>query len=449
MTGVSSPQAIANVTAFLGEDLKPKVVDILIARGRIAKVEPVGAGRGSGEVNWIDGTGLFAFPGMIDGHDHLRNLTPGLSLGEGLTLDDFLRVMWATQAEMGATEYRVAALLGMTQRLKAGVTTVCDHCYTFHRAGLDEASIDGYHESGGRWAYARGIMTRPYDPVVETWDEAAAKIRALADGRVPAARLFVAPVSIRQASAEDFRKSRALADELGCGLYTHVAETAAERGVWQKECGSGPIEALDNAGFLTDRTVLVHCVHVQPDEIELMAARGCHVIHCPTNNMKLAKGFTPVPELLTAGINVGLGIDMMADMFTEMRAEIGMHAVHRGIPNAITKQDAMRMATRGGAAALGLADVTGAITPGRAADLVLVEGRSLTQAVMVDPAYALLYATHPGMIRYVMVDGTVVVEEGHSTLVDERALLEEAEEMAAHYLERIGVAERPWHRLRQ
>jgi cytosine/adenosine deaminase-related metal-dependent hydrolase len=446
VTGVFSSHAITNVTAFLGDDLKAEVVDILIDRGRITGVEPAGAGRGSAEANRIDGTGLLAFPGMVDGHDHLRNLTPGLPLGEGLTLDDFLRVMWATQAEMGVTEYRVAALLGMTQRLEAGVTTVCDHCYTFHHPGLDEASIDGYEESGGRWAYARGIMTRPYDPVVETWDEAAAKIRVLADGRVPPARLFVAPVSIRQASAEDFRKGRALADELGCGLYTHVAETAAERDAWHRECGSGPIAALDNAGFLTDRTVLVHCVDVQADEIELMAARGCHVIHCPTNNMKLAKGFTPVPELLAAGVNVGMGIDMMADMFTEMRAEVGMHAVHRGDPNAITKQAAMRMATRGGAAALGLADVTGAIAPGRAADLVLIDGRSLTQAVMVDPAYALLYATDPGMIRYVLVDGNIVVEDGKSTIVDEQALLEEAEEIAAHYLERIGVAERPWYR---
>jgi 5-methylthioadenosine/S-adenosylhomocysteine deaminase len=446
LTGIPSPQAIANVTAFLGDDLKAGVVDILIEGGRIAGIESAQSERGTAAANRIDGTGLFAFPGMIDGHDHLRNLTPGLPVGEGLTLDDFLRVMWATQAKMGATEYRVAALLGMTQRLTAGVTTVCDHCYTFHRAGLDEASIDGYEQSGGRWAYARGIMTRPYDPVVETWDEAAGRIRALADGRVPAARLFVAPVSIRQASAEDYRKSRVLADELGCGLYTHVAETPAEREEWHRECGSGPIAALDGAGFLTERTVLVHCVHIEPDEIELMAARGCHVIHCPTNNMKLAKGFTPVPELLAAGVNVGLGIDMMADMLTEMQVEIGMHAVHRGDPNAITKQDAMRMATRGGAAALGLADVTGAIAPGRAADLVLLEGRSLMQAVMVDPAYALLYATHPGMIRYVLVDGTVVVENGASTIVDEEALLEEAEQIAAHYLERIGVADRPWHR---
>ena len=446
MTGVFSPQAIVNVTAFVGDDLKPEVVDILIADGRIAGVEPAQAGGEAVAENQIDGTELFAFPGMIDGHDHLRNLTPGLPVGEGLTLDDFLRVMWATQAEMGATEYRVAALLGMTQRLKTGVTTICDHCYTFHHPGLDEASIEGYEESRGRWAYARGIMTRPYDPVVETWDEAAAKIEILADGRVPAARLFVAPISIRQASPEDYRRSRALADELGCGLYTHVAETPAERDAWHKEYGSGPIAALDNAGFLTDRTVLVHCVHIEPDEIELMAARGCHVIHCPTNNMKLAKGFTPVPELLAAGVNVGLGIDMMADMLTEMRAEIGMHAVQRGDPNAITKQDAMRMATRGGAAALGLADVTGAIAAERAADLVLLEGRSLMQAVLVDPAHALVYASHAGMIRYVLVDGTVVVQDGASTIVDEGALLDEAEEIAAHYLERIGVVDRPWYR---
>jgi 5-methylthioadenosine/S-adenosylhomocysteine deaminase len=436
-------RAITNVTAFVGEELTPRVVDLLIEDGRITRVSAAGADIAIGN-HTVDGTGLLAFPGLIDCHDHLRNLTPGLAIGEGLKLDDFLRVMWASQAAMGAEEYRIAALLGMTQRLKTGVTTICDHCYTFHAPRLDDASIGGYKDSGARWVYARGVMTRPYEPVVETWDDAATKMRALTQQGLPAEKLFVAPVSIRQASANDYRNSRDLADELGCGLYTHVAETPAEREMWQRECGAGPIRALDRLGFLTDRTVLVHCIDLEPAEVELIAARRCHVIHCPTNNMKLAKGFTPVPELLAAGVNVGLGIDMMSDMFSEMRAEIGMHAVHRGDPNAVGKPDAMRMATRAGAAALGLGDLVGTIAAGRRADIVLLDGRSLLQAVMVDPAYAVLYATHPGMVRHVLIDGTLVVENGASTIVDEEALREEAEAIAAHYLKRLGVAERPW-----
>ena len=460
-------RAITNVTAFLGEDFEPRVVDLGIADdGTIAEIAPSvetrsdggarnggarnggardGSARTGGPENEIDGTGLFAFPGMIDCHDHLRNLTPGLSLAQGLRLDEFLRVLWSTGAEMGTTEYRIGALLGSLQRLKTGMTTVVDHCYTFHAPGLDEASIEGYEGSGARWIYARGIMTRPYEPVCETWETAEATIRRLVDdGLVPRERLFVAPVSIRQATPEDFRRSRALADDLGAGTYTHVAETASELDTWKAEAGDTPIRALDGFGFLTERTVLIHCVFLDDGEIDLLGARGSHVVHCPMNHMKLAKGFARVPDLLGAGVNVAMGVDMMADMLVEMRAEVGMHAAYRQDPSAVTTLDVFRMATRNGARAIGWNDRTGVIEEGRLADLVLLDGRSLLQAPLVEPRYALLYATDPGMVRHVLVEGRLAVRDGRSTIVDEEALLAEAESVANAYLARIGFPEGTW-----
>jgi cytosine/adenosine deaminase-related metal-dependent hydrolase len=381
---------------------------------------------------------------MVDCHDHLRNLTPGLAIAEGLKLDDFLRVVWSTQGQMGPTEYRLGALLGMVQRLKTGVTTIADHCYTFHTPGLDEASLAGYRASGARWVYARGIMTRPYEPVCETWDQAEQRIRALVDaGEVTPDRLFVAPVSIRQASPDEFAKSRALADELGCGVYTHIAETAAERTVWGEYMGLSPIKALDRLGFLTDRTVLVHCVILDDDEIALLAERGTHVVHCPTNHMKLAKGFTPVPDLLKAGVNVALGIDMMSDLLIEMRTEIGMHAAYRQDPGAISKLEAMRMATVRGCRALGVSGA-GTLEPGAVADIVLMNLDSILQAPLIDPVYALLYATHPGLVRHVIVDGRLVVRDGRSVVVDEDALVAEMNDAVRAYLKRIGVDHGTW-----
>ncbi len=384
---------------------------------------------------------------MVNCHDHLRVLAPGLSSAEGITLDEFLRQMWSTQGEMGVAEYRVAALLGCVQRLKTGITTVADHCYTFHAPGLDEASVAGYRASGVRWAYARGVMTRPYAPVCETWEVAEDRLRELvASGKVASERLFVAPVSIRQATPDDFRRARALADELGCGLYTHVSETEDERETWRRECGSSPIHALDALGFLTPRTVLVHCVLLDDDEISLIAERGAHVVHCPTNNMKLAKGFTRVPDLLAAGVNVGMGVDMMADMLVEMRVEVGIHAALRHDPNAVTRSQVFRMATANGARALGLESEVGVLAPGMAADIVLLDGRSVLQAPMIDPAHALLYATNAGMVRHVLVDGALLVSDGRSTMVDEDDLVQEAEEIATSFLRRIGAPEVPWHR---
>ena len=365
-------------------------------------------------------------------------------MAEGLTLDEFLKVMWSTQARMGPTEYRLGALLGTVQRLKTGITSIADHCYTFHANGLDEASLEGYAGSGIRWVYARGIMTRPYEPVCETWDLAEGRIRELVgSGRVGPDQLFVAPVSIRQATPKEFTRARALADDLGCGLYTHVAETTAERAFWEEAAGGTPIRALDRLGFLTPRTVLVHCVFLDDGEIELLAERGCHVIHCPTNHMKLAKGFTRVPDLLAAGVNVALGVDMMADLLIEMRIEMGMHAAFRLDPNAVSKLEAMRMATSRGARALGLAG-TGILEPGAVADMVLIEGRSILQAPMIDPAYALLYATHPGHVRHVLVGGRLVVRDGRSALVDEDALIEEVTSVVEAYLRRIGADRGTW-----
>jgi 5-methylthioadenosine/S-adenosylhomocysteine deaminase len=434
--------AIRDVTALLANDFTPQQVDLTLRDGKIAAIAPAGHGADGAA---LDGSGLLAVPGFVDVHDHFRFLTPGLPIGEGLKLDEFLRVMWQTGEAMGPTEYRLGARLTALQRLKLGMTTVVDHCYTFHTPGLDEASLDGYAECGVRWLYARGIMTRPYEPVCETWDAAAAKMRELVEGgRVPADRFFVAPVSIRQTHPDEYRQARDLADALGCGLYTHVSETAAEQDVWQRECGATPIRALDQLGFLTPRTVLVHCVILDDGEIELLRERGCHVVHCPTNHMKLAKGFTRVPDLLRAGVNVSIGLDGSSDMLVEMRTELGMHAAYRLDPTAVSKLDALRMATVNGARALGLGEATGLIAPGRAADLVLVDLQTLVQAPVVDPVYALLYATHAGMIRHVLVEGRQVVRDGRSTLVDEDALLEEAEAIVGAYMRRIGFEPGRW-----
>ncbi len=437
---------VVDVTALVGPELEPRRCDLVISDGVISDLRQPGSGPvDSAQGVEIDGSEMIAMPGMVDGHDHLRVLAPGLALAEGLSLDDFLRVMWATQAEMGPTEYRLGALLGTLQRLRCGMTTVIDHAYTFHRPGLDDASIAGYDASGVRWAYARGIMTRPYDPVCETFEQAEAEIRRLLDdGLVTGDRLFVAPVSIRQASVAEFGLAAELAAELDCGTYTHAAETDSERQRWQEEAGAGPIEALDRAGFLGPRSVLAHCVVLDDRDIELLAERGTHVVHCPTNNMKLAKGVTRVPDLLAAGVNVCLGVDMMSDMHTEMRAELGMHALERRDPQAVSPLEALQMATWRGAAAAGMGGSAGELTVGQVADIVLVDARSVLQAPMIEPRHAMVHATNPGHVRHVLVDGRLVVEDGRSTLVDEAALVAEVEAVSAAWLARLDVDAGPW-----
>ena len=167
--------AITNVTALVGRDLEPLRCHIYIRDGLIAAIVPDTADTTPlaaapppakdllerSKPITIDGKHMIAVPGMVDVHDHLRVLAPGLPVAEGLPLDEFLKVQWATQAHMAAPDYEVAALLGTLQRLKCGVTTAVDHAYTFHEPDLDGACVNAYESSGIRWAYARGIMTRP------------------------------------------------------------------------------------------------------------------------------------------------------------------------------------------------------------------------------------------------------------------------------------------------
>src|SRR5690606_30790489 len=169
-----------------------------------------------------------------------------------------------------------------------------------------------------------------YPPICETPEQAFAELRRLASGVVPADRLFVAPVSLRQAEPEEFRRSAQLARDLGLRLYTHIAETAAEVQGSLEANDRRPVALMHDLGFAGPDTVLVHCVQLTQNEIDLLAASGSHVVHCPTNHMKLAKGVTPVPALLAAGVNVALGADIMTDVLTEVRQEIFLQGLHAG-----------------------------------------------------------------------------------------------------------------------
>jgi 5-methylthioadenosine/S-adenosylhomocysteine deaminase len=387
----------------------------------------------------LDAAGMLVIPGMIDLHDHLRDLTPGIRVGEGLKLDALLRTFWELGRAMGPDEYRVGAALGTAKLLKAGVTSVVDHLYTFHAPGLAEASIEGYESSGIRWFMARGIMTRPYKPISESIRTALRGIEDLADGVVPKERLFVAPVSFRQAIPDEYMQARRLADRLGLRTYTHVAETPSEVTTIKEQYGARPVELLHRIGFAASDTILVHCVYLSVAEIRMLARSGASVVHCPSNHMRLAKGVSPVPKLLAAGANVGMGIDMTNDLFAEMRNEVLMQGLHDSNPGAVSPRTAMEMATARGAVAVGLADDLGRIEVGRRADLVCVDVSSSHQQPILDPVWTLVHRTHGHDVAHVVVDGHVVVRNGKLTRLDEDALIEEVQEIAAAYLRRAGV----------
>ena len=415
--------------------------DLYIDQGRIVAI----GGAEQKAHKTLDALGMLVMPGLINLHDHLRDLTPGIRVGEGLKLDAMLRQMWEMSRSMGREEYRIGAALGAAKLLRSGVTSAVDHLYPFHRPGLTEAAVAGYSSTGIRWFVARGIMTRPYKPISESLAGALRAIEDTADRLVPRNRLFVAPVSLRQALPSDYVRARKLADRLGLRTYTHIAETPAEVAMTRKEYGARPVELLHKIGFAQSDTILVHCVYLSAGEIRMLARSGATAVHCPSNHMRLAKGVSPVPKMLAAGANVGMGIDQMDDLFAEMRQELLMQGLHASNPGVITPRAALEMATVQGARALGMENDLGRIEVGRVADVICIDVSAPHTQPILDPVWTLVHRAHGHDVTHVVVDGKVVVENGALTKVDEKGIADEARTVAASYMKRGGVSsEQVW-----
>ncbi len=410
--------------------------DIYVAGGRILAIggPPRRARRD------VDASGTIVIPGLVNLHDHLRDMTPGLSAGEGLKLDEMLRFYWRLNETAGALEYETMAAYSTARLLAAGVTTVVDHVYPFHRPGLEAATIAGYEASGIRWFLARGLMTKGHDPICEPLSLGLERIGALLADGVDAERIMLAPVSFRQASPEDYRAARDFADTYGLRLYTHVAETAAEVASIQALYSCRPIELLHQLGFCGSDVTLVHCVLLADAEISVLASTGTHVVHCPSNHMKLAKGFTRVTDLLAEGVNVGLGVDQMSDIFCEMRQEVLLQSIHHNNPGAISPEVALSMATANGAEAVGYGGQLGEISVGALADLVCVGADGLGFGPVLDPAWSLVHRSAAADVRHVITDGELRIEDGEFVDLDSEALRHQAMDVIDSYLARADFA---------
>ena len=403
--------------------------DVYVDGGRIVAIggPPRGARRS------VDASGTIVIPGLVNLHDHLRDMTPGLDAGEGLKLDEMLRFYWRLNEAAGALEYETMAAYSTARLLASGVTTVVDHVYPFHRPGLDAATIAGYEATGIRWYLARGLMTQGYEPICEPLADGLRRVRSLLADGVPAERIMLAPVSFRQAAPDDYVAAREFAATYGLRLYTHVAETGSEVATIRTEHGCGPIEFLDRLGFCGPDVTLVHCVLLSDAEIGLLARTGTHVVHCPSNHMKLAKGFTRVLDLLDAGVNVALGVDQMTDLFSEMRQEVLLQSIRNEDPGAISPAVALRMATANGAKAVGLGGRLGEITVGALADLTCVSARGLSIDPILDPAWSLVHRAGGSDVRHVIVDGSIIVEDREFVNLDVEALRRQAMDVIDGY----------------
>jgi len=212
-------------------------------------------------------------------------------------------------------------------------------------------------------------------------------------------------------------------------MHIHETEAEIEHGVATH--GVRPLARLKALGLLTPNLIAIHAVHLNDDEIALLASHGCHVAHCPSSNLKLASGFAPIAKLLAAGVNVGVGTDGAAsnnrlDLLGEMRLAALLGKAVSADPAAIPAHQALRMATLAGAQALGLDSKIGSLEVGKIADVVAVNLNHAATQPCYDPVSQLVYSAGSEQVSHVWVGGKAVLVEGQCQTLDTAEVLGKA-----------------------
>ncbi|HEY8340297.1 MAG TPA: 8-oxoguanine deaminase [Egibacteraceae bacterium] len=403
--------------------------DIAISDGRVSAVGSVPAVEGD-EVLRVDGDVVTA--GFVNAHHHLYQwMTRGRAVG--CDLFTWLTTLYPVWGRLGVDDVLAAARVGLAELALSGCTTAADHHYLV--PGGDDRVFDAIAQAAGevgvRLHLARGSMDLgesdgglPPDVVVEDIDAILASTARVADRWHDGERVSVtvAPCSPFSVSRDLLRESAAFARERGLRLHTHLAETREEEADCLARFGRRPLAVLDGLGWVADDVWFAHGVHVDDAEIARLAAAGAGVAHCPSSNARLATGFCRVPELLAAGVPVGLGVDGVASneqgtLVSELRQALFSARQGSGRADALLPADALALATAGGAACLGREDI-GRLEPGARADLVVWPADDLGD--VPDPIDGLVLGPDR-RARHVLVGGRPIVRDGHLLGLDLRA----------------------------
>ncbi len=412
--------------------------------------------RGLQATRTIDGSGCIAVPGLINTHHHLfQTLTRALAAAANAELFDWLRTLYPLWARIDEEAVHVAALVGMAELMLSGCTTTSDHHYVFPagETKLIDAEIAAAREIGMRFTATRGSMSvgesksgLPPDSVVQDEDTISADSERLIHtfhdpkpgGMVQVA---LAPCSPFSVSPRLMRETAEMAERENVRLHTHLAETKDEETYCREHFGMRPLELLESVGWLSDRTLVAHGIHFNRSEVKRMGRAGVGVAHCPTSNMRLGSGLSPALAQQRAGTPVGLGVDGSAsndgsNMLAEARQALLLHRLGHGAA-AITSQQALYMATVGGARCLGRLDI-GSLEVGKRADVALFDLRDPVYSGAEDSIAALLLCA-PSAVKTLVVEGRVVVDDHRLTTVNMGPVLARHRRIAARITGRSTI----------
>jgi 5-methylthioadenosine/S-adenosylhomocysteine deaminase len=414
---------------------------VLLDGDRIADVGPADevAARhdADGQVTVIDAAGKAVLPGLVDLHYHT-------ALGKGwsdhLPLWEYLDTCWypIIRALDDDAAYW-AALASYTESIRCGVTTVND---MYRRLDALAAAAE---QVGIRAVLSSDIADDEHDlDTLADNQQAYRNNHGKAGGRI---EVYVGIEWLPLASEGLLRDAAALAVDLGTGIHIHLNESLTEVENSRQRFGRRPTEVAYDCGILGRNTIAAHCVWLSDTEIALMRETGTQISHNPVSNAKLGNGVARVPEMLNAGLNIGLGHDAAEcnnsrDLFEVMKAASLMHRATRVDASLQQAPDVVKMATRNGSAALG--HQTGQLTAGHKADVILIDLQSqMFTPLMPDNAdhlfSHLVFAANGSCVDTTIIDGQIVMAARNLTTVDEPTVLQKANEAFRRVLDKMVV----------
>jgi len=375
-------------------------------------------------------------PGLINAHTH----TP-MSLLRGLA-DDLRLDVWLmgyimpVEREFVSPEFvHLGTLLSCIELIRSGVTCFADMYY------FEEEVAKATAYAGLRAICGQTVLKFPA-PDAQFFEESLSSARDYIERWKGHSLIIptVAPHAPDTCTDEIFRSCSALAAEFDVPLLTHLAETAQEEENSREEHGMPVIPYVKKQNLFDAKVVAAHCVHVDEGEILTLLHHKAGVVHNPSSNLKLASGFAPVSKMIDTGLNVGIGTDGPAsnndlDMFEEMRLASFIAKAITNDPTVIPAQITLSMATRMGAKALHIGDITGSLEPGKRADLILLDIFPLHNTPRFQREehgiYAqIVYAAKSTDVTDVMVNGQWLMQDRQLTTLDEADLIKQADEYA-------------------
>lgn len=370
-------------------------------------------------------------PSFVNCHTHAA-MTCFRGIADDLELMDWLN-NYIFPAEAKNVNKELAywgSLLGAAEMIKSGTTMFCD-MYIF-----EDETARAAKEAGIRCLVGEVLFDFP-SPNFKTPEEGVAYTKMLIEKWQddPLVNIMIEPHALYTCSQPLLADVKKLSEEFNVPIGLHLLENAAEKKQLEEKFGKGAVSFLKDIGYLNEQLVAFHCVHFTEEDMKMFADYGCKVSHNPASNMKLASGVAPVPEMIKAGVTVGLGTDGCAsnnnlDMIKEMGTTAKLHKVARLDPTVMDAQTVVRMATIEGAKTLGMEKKIGSLESGKKADIIVI-GLNEPHLTPLYCEYShLVYAASGADVDTVIINGKVVMENRKLLTINEQNVMQKVRDIA-------------------